>query len=330
MALRYSIPLLSLAFSVKGQAFPESGQLAFADLNKGWCYFCSDDGAPPLCNSQCESGISKLCSRDLTKGWEDVETDCQLSYFPPIYSTDKVAIPQATCESTFQSMLNMCGKDAGSDNPTYDPNYCTSSGGGGTYGWNDDGSTMTGTGRYKIVTKGTNQCGQNEAPWHLATDIIQWNDSWISPDDQVVYDTNPPDMPDFPEPPAPNPLCETVECDIFDKPYFVKKGKPNWVEKRDYMRHQVIWQGWSDDADAAAFKKALVERCHQEPYNFQAYKDGDNHVADLELSHSDVSDPCWCIADAVYDASGGIKIDRKTWCEDATTGMLSPEFEAVE
>ncbi|KAL8770169.1 MAG: hypothetical protein Q9209_004011 [Squamulea sp. 1 TL-2023] len=333
MALRYSISLLSLAFSIKVQcqlpSFEPKGELAFADLNKGWCYFCSDDGAPPLCNKQCESAISQLCTGDLEKGWTNIVGDCEVNYFPPIYSgRNRVAVPENTCTSTFTSMLQMCGKDAGDDKP-YSSQYCTSSGGGGTYGWNDDSSPMVGPGRYTITTKGTNQCGQNEASWHLATGIIDWNDTWITETDQVIYDTNPPDMPDFPEPPAPNPLCNQVTCDIFDKPYFVNKTKPNWHEKDGYTRHQVTWQGWSDDAAATQFKKSLKDRCHQEPYNWQPYMNGDNHVADFELVHDDVMDTCWCIADAIYDASGGIKIDRKTWCEEDDTRNTEPEFSPV-
>ncbi|KAL8926819.1 MAG: hypothetical protein Q9172_001635 [Xanthocarpia lactea] len=321
MTLRYAVPLLALIVSVQSAVFDNT--------NQGWCYFCSDDGAPPLCNEHCEGAIAELCAKDLRTGWTDIKRDCEISYFPPIGLG--VAPDATTCINSFQGILNKCGKDAGDDKP-YDNDYCTNSGGGGTYGWNDDGSVMTGTGRYVITTKSTNQCGQNEAPWHLATDIIQWNDSWISPDDQVIYDTNPPDLPDFPEPPPPNPLCETVECDIFDKPYFVKQGKPSWTEKEGYMRHQVRWQGWSDDPAGTEFHKALKQRCLVEDlYNWQVYTEGDDHVADFELP-AGPHDKCWCIADAIFDASGGIKVERTTWCDDdgvVGTFEAAPEFNII-
>ncbi|KAL8685975.1 MAG: hypothetical protein Q9224_005597 [Gallowayella concinna] len=329
MAWRYTLPLLSIALAHSVRAFTESGQPVFTDLNRGFCYFCSDTGAPPLCNSQCETSISRLCSGDLREPWIDTEGDCELEYRPPVYNFrgGKVAPEQQTCLNIFKSMLNMCGKDASSDATTYDPKYCTSTGGGGTYGWNDDGSTMDGTGRFKIVTKNTNQCGQTQAPWKLGGEPIQWNASWIDEGDQVVYDTHPTEMPPMPEPPAPNPLCNNVTCNIFGQPYYAVKGKPNWQEKGGYMRHQVKWQGWDEaDQSAFAFHKSLKARCMEEPYNFQAYKEGDEHVADFELAHTDNNDLCWCIADAIYDASGGITTDRMSWCDGAVTKQGAPEF----
>ncbi|KAI4231261.1 MAG: hypothetical protein L6R40_007794 [Gallowayella cf. fulva] len=336
MSFRHILPLLTflLAHIFPTLAIPESGQLAFADLNKGWCYFCSNDGAPPVCNSQCESAISRLCIGDLTKGWTSIVGGCEVDYRPPVFDPrqGRIRPTRDQCLNTYSSMLNMCGKDASSDATKHDPKYCTSSGGGGTYGWNDDGSTMTGTARYKIIPPASNQCGQREASWHLATDLVEWNPTWITEEDQVIYDQNPPPMPDFPDPPAPNPLCKTKECTIFDKPYFVEKNKPNWQETRGYMRHSVKWQGWADDDDnsAASFKKALRERCGgREPYNFQAYKSGDNRTADFELPHTETNDLCWCIADAVYDASGGIKTERREWCEGAVTKTDSLEMNPV-
>ncbi|KAI4248940.1 MAG: hypothetical protein L6R42_009145 [Xanthoria sp. 1 TBL-2021] len=58
--------------------------------------------------------------------------------------------------------------------------------------------------------------------------------------------------------------------------------------------------------------------------------DGDSHVVDVELPHSAQDDHCWCIADAIYDASGGIKMDRKTWCEQAPTAQTVPEFTPLD
>ncbi|KAI4136716.1 MAG: hypothetical protein L6R39_007649 [Caloplaca ligustica] len=255
-----------------------------------------------------------------------------IQYFPPVHpGTRPVGVAEDTCLQTFKGILNMCGKDAGDARLTYDANYCTTSGGGGTYGWNDDGSVMTGTGRYVIVTNGTDQCGQHEASWKQATSIIQWNDSWVGPDDQVVLDTNPPAaaVSAFPEPPPPNPECDTEVCDIYDHPYFARKGKANWVETRGTVRHQVLWEGFSDDVGATALLTALKSRCHVDPGNFQPYMSGDTHVADFELPSNDNNDLCFCIPDAIYDASVGITLDRLTWCEGATTKGSPEEFHPV-
>ncbi|KAI4125484.1 MAG: hypothetical protein LQ338_004210 [Usnochroma carphineum] len=328
MALRYSLSLAALVAFAFADNVP-----AFTDKNLGWCYFCSDDGAPPLCNSQCVTAINKLCAGDLSKSWTDTEQNCRIQYFPPVYGdpAHPVGISESTCTQTFTGILNMCGKDAGDSRTTFDPNYCTTSGGGGTYGWNDDGSVMTGTGRYVIVTNGTDQCGQHEASWHQATSIIQWNDSWVGPDDQVVLDTNPPAaaVSAFPEPPAPNPACDTEVCDIYDHPYFARQGKPNWVETKGTTRHQVEWEGFADDGRATALFKALRDRCHVIPGNFQPYKVGDTHVADFDLPSTERNDLCFCIPDAIYDASVGITIDRMTWCEGARTLGSPVEFHPV-
>lgn len=220
----------------------------------------------------------------------------------------------------------MCGKDAGDSRNVYDPAYCTTSGGGGTYGWNDDGSVMTGTGRYVIATNGTNQCGQHEASWHQATSIIQWNDSWVGPDDQVVLDTNPPPCDpgacEFPEPPPPNPECETEVCDIFDKPYYAHKGKPNWSENNGNTRHQIIKAGWAEDPAATELNNALTNRCHVQPYNLQAYTEDGKEKVDFEIP----SNLCQCIFDAIFDASGGLVTDHEDWCEGTPPEASSPKL----
>ncbi|KAL8724253.1 MAG: hypothetical protein Q9181_006907 [Wetmoreana brouardii] len=336
MAFKYLVPCLALALSTYADNVP-----AFADHNAGWCYFCSDDGAPALCNSQCTTAINRLCAGDLSQNWIDTEGDCQIEYSAPVWGGGNgarpIAVTQDTCTQTFNGILNMCGKDAGDARTTFDPAYCTTSGGGGQYGWNDDGTVMAGTGRYKVITKNTQQCGQHEASWHQATAVIQWNDSWVGPNDQVVLDTNPPaaQASDFPEPPAPNPLCDTVTCDIFDHPYYAKEGKnPSgqesyWHEKDGYNRYQARWQGFSNDTAATEFLKSLTDRCHTAPYNFQAYMDGEEHVADFELPASNTNSLCWCISDGVYDASGGIHVDPKTWCGDQKTKSNEIEFGTV-
>ncbi|KAL8686101.1 MAG: hypothetical protein Q9218_007349, partial [Villophora microphyllina] len=332
MALKYLTPLLALTLSARADNVP-----AFADHNAGWCYFCSDDGAPPLCNSQCQAAIRRLCAEDLSQNWIDIEGNCQLEYTAPVYSiAPAVGVPQATCEATFNGILNMCGKDAGDSRTQFDPAYCTTSGGGGQYGWNDDGTVMTGTGRYRIVANGTDQCGQNEASWHQATSVIQWNDSWVGPNDQVILDTNPPaaDISDFPEPPAPNPLCNDVVCDIFDNPYYAKKNK-TWVETKGYHRYEVRFQGFANDSSATALQKAVHDRCHTDPYNWQSWveKSNDEHICDFELPSQDQNGKDnslgWCISDAIYDASGGLRIDRDVWTEGLPTTSSLDEFGSV-
>ncbi|KAL9597632.1 MAG: hypothetical protein Q9219_005015 [cf. Caloplaca sp. 3 TL-2023] len=304
----------------------------FTGANAGFCYYCSNDGAPRLCNSQCEKAIDKLCAGDLTQGWTETEADCQLEYKPPVYgrnSNDKpVAPPADTCSQSFRGILNKCGKDASDSRTTYDPAYCTTSGGGGTYGWNDDGSVMKGTARYRIIAKASTQCGQHESPEHQATGTVPWNVTWVDENDQVVLDTSPPDAAlNFTEPEPEDPLCQTKECDIFGKPFYAEKGRASWKENNRFLRHEVRFQGWAKDEKAQAFFDALTDRCRFFPQNFQAWFDGNVHLANFELPHYMDDDLCGCIADAVYDASGGITVDRNTWCESLPN--QPPQFRVV-
>ncbi|KAI4174673.1 MAG: hypothetical protein LQ346_008206 [Caloplaca aetnensis] len=345
MAFRHYLPLTAalLVISASAELEPrlfgvgQDNAPAFNNENRGWCYFCSDDGAPPLCNTQCATAINRLCSvEELSIPLTDTEKDCTIQYFPPVYgsrSTDTpIAVDRNTCISGFTGIMNMCGKDAGDARTTFDPAYCTTSGGGGTYGWNDDGSIMTGTARYVVVTKGTDQCGQHEASWKQATSVIQWNDSWVGPYDQVVLDTNPPaaSISDFPEPPAPNPECETEVCDIYDHPYYAKQGKPNWNENEGWTRFQVLYKGFAEDPGAAALVKALVDRCKIEPKNFQKYFEDNTNKADFELPSNNRVEKCDCIPEAIYDASVGLTLDRLTWCVGQNSQAKHPEFVEVQ
>lgn len=338
MALRYSLPLVALAVSGLAANVP-----AFGNQNRGWCYFCSDDGAPPLCNKPCATAIEQLCNEDLTQPWTNAEQDCQIQFFPPALasSADKAGAvtTKDTCVSIFTGILNMCGKDAGDARATYDPGYCTTSGGGGTYGWNDDGSTMTGTGRYRIITKNTNQCGQNKASWKMATSIIQWNDLWVTKDDQVILDTNPPAaaIQDFPEPPAPNPECEKEVCDPYDHPYYARIGtdKQNWVEAPGTITHRLEFSGFAEDERATALSDALTKRCHVKPRKFTPFRREDTFVADISLPSNPKLNLCDCIPDAIYDASAGITLPSKTWCTGAAPNAkpnpgVRPTFESVD
>ncbi|KAL8762421.1 MAG: hypothetical protein Q9184_001588 [Pyrenodesmia sp. 2 TL-2023] len=343
MAFRHCLPLAALLISASAQLEPRlfgvgeaNNAPAFDGLNRGWCYFCSDDGAPPLCNQNCVNAIDRLCKQpDLKIPLTDTDGGCTIQYFPPVYgagSNDQpVAVTRNTCTSSFVGILKMCGKDAGDARTSFDPAYCTTSGGGGTYGWNDDGSIMTGSGRYVVKTKGTDQCGQHQASWKQATSVIQWNDSWVGPDDQVVLDTNPPaaSISDFPEPPAPNPECETEVCDIYDHPYYAKKGKDNWHEKEGWTRYQVLYKGFAEDAGATALVQAIKDRCKVEPYNFQKYFEDNVHKADFELPSNNRAGKCDCIPEAIYDASVGITLPRLTWCQGQNTDAGAAEFVEV-
>lgn len=184
--------LLSAASSlVQAQTTDANGVVTIPKPNgsAGWCYYCSDDNAPPLCNSQCSIAIQRLCAESLPNGnsllseaLTTTEQDCQIKYIPPSWQfttngAHKIFPTETQCIDNFNGILNDCGKDAGNATTSFDPAYCTSSGGGGTFGWNDDGSPITGSARYIVQTANTDQCGQSQASWQQATSVIQWNDS---------------------------------------------------------------------------------------------------------------------------------------------------------
>lgn len=311
------------------------------DYNQGWCYFCSDDNAPPLCNSQCLTAVERLCNHgDTTKPLSDIEGDCQIEYMPPTYASGRQGSRQpgvdpSTCLNRFTSILLSCGKDAGQPvEATVNQTYCTTSGGGGTFGWNDDGSVMDNKtyhdGRYVITTKGTDQCGQHQASWKQATSVIQWNDSWVGPNDQVILDTNPPPLTGdalaamTSAIPQPNKECETEVCDIYDHPYYAHSPVDPWQDDRkddSKRRHRIIYEGWSDDESSTALKASLTARCGFEPGNFQAYMNGTDpqHIADFDLPYKP-NDLCACIPLAIFDASVGIEMPLNSFC-----GLTVPE-----
>ena len=148
----------------------------------GWCYYCSDDNAPPLCNSQCTTAVNRLCAEDLSESLTSVEQDCEIQYVPPVWEFGRngarpIMPSESDCLESFNGILSNCGKDAGTPTSGVNASYCTSGGGGGTFGWNDDGSVVRGSGRYVVKTHGTDQCGQAQAPWQQATSVIQWDPS---------------------------------------------------------------------------------------------------------------------------------------------------------
>lgn len=349
MPSRHQAVLLTALFATTATLVNGQIQTIPAPNNDvGWCYYCSDNNAPPLCNAQCTTAINTLCnSGHLDESLQVDEKDCHIEYMPPVWNMGQngarpiVPDPQI-CVNKFNGILNSCGKDASVETPNpvnVNQSYCTTSGGGGTWGWNDDGEVMNDQdGRYIIHTTGTKQCGQSKAPWHQATSVIQWNDSWVQPGDQVVLDTNPAPVSICPSAstgaptkrdgiaaradedciptdiPAPNPECDYNDCDIFDNPYFANSTTAPWAEGgKDMMRHRIVYEGWSTDSGSTRLFNSIKDRCGQYPNNFQAYNNpdgGPQRIADFNLPTKE----CWCIPDAIYDASAGITMPRNSFC----------------
>lgn len=150
--------------------------------DQGWCYYCSDNDAPPLCNSQCTTAINRLCAEDLSESMTTTEQDCEIQYMPPSWEFKRNGArpfnpSESDCLDAFNGILSNCGKDAGQPAHGVNASYCTTSGGGGTFGWKDDGTPIKYHARYVVKTKGTDQCGQAQAPWQQATSVIQWDPS---------------------------------------------------------------------------------------------------------------------------------------------------------
>ena len=341
------LPILLFLTSriVLGQQAPQT--IPAPNYDKGWCYYCSDDDAPPLCNAQCSIAIDALCKQDLTESQIVTEQNCTLQYRPPVnpHFNQNGAIPPSPtayqCSITFNGILASCGRDAGSpESATVNASYCTSSGGGGTYGWNDDGSVMTdGLGRYIVSTTGTDQCGQAQASWHQATSVIQWNDSWIPEGATVTINTDPlppvnlvnatdasPANP-IADLPAPNPECSTEVCDIFGHPYYATTPVAPWPEGgQDSLRHRIISEGWDASAHAVRLFNSIEDRCGRVGGNFQSYTNGSQQVADFDLP----LDLCWCVKDAVFDASVGIQIPDDTSCPSSFKVSPGQEVNRIE
>ena len=328
-------------------------QIAKPNYDKGWCYYCvSEDDAPPLCNAQCAVAINSICGQDLTKAQVVTEQNCTLQYKPPVdphFNRNGATPPSPTayqCNITFNNTLASCGRDAGSPaTGTVNESYCTTSGGGGTYGWNDDGSVMAdGLGRYVVTATGTNQCGQAEALWQQATSVQPWNDAWVQEGDQVVLDTNPPPLagPECSAPattpasnqcpapltiPEPNPECDTEVCDIYGNPYYATSPVGPWPEGgKTSLRHRVAYEGWSEAPNDQRLPNSIEDRCGQLGGNYQAYKNGTQNIADFDLP----SDLCWCIPAAIFDASVGIQLPDDTFCPSGTNLKPGQEVNRIE
>lgn len=323
---------------VLAQQIPQ--QIPAPNNDVGWCYYCSDDNAPPLCNAQCSIAIDALCTLDLTESQVVTEQNCTLQYKPPVdphFGQNGATPPRPTaddCSTTFNNILASCGRDAGSaETATVNASYCTTSGGGGTYGWNDDGSVMTnGLGRYIISTTNTDQCGQAQASWHQATSVILWDDSWVPENATVTINTDPP-----PEVasvasaaaglPTLNPDCATEVCDIYQHPYYATEPCPPWKEGgHNSLRHRITFQGWSNDTGSTRLFNSIEDRCGQLPGNFQFYTDGTQSVADFDLPEN----VCWCVSDAIFDASVGIQLPNEASCPSGTNLKPGQEVNRIE
>ena len=320
--------LLALLFAATSTLVRCQQVIPAPEYHNGWCYFCSDDNAPALCNSECTVAINELCNEgDLRESLQATHKNCQVKYMPPVYpmrrqGSRSYGVPVQTCLDSFNGILNSCGKDAGTPEPepiAVNQSYCTTSGGGGTYGWNDDGSVMINKARYVVTTANTNQCGQSEASWQQATSVIQWNASWVQPGDQVVLDTNPPPLTgsaaaQMTAIPPPNPECDNEVCDIYDNPYYAHSPVAPWPEEKNMMRHRIAYEGWSEDDRSTRLFDSIYDRCGVYADNFQPYMgQGKQRIADFNLPYGR-QDLCWCIPDAVFDASVGIVMPRNAFC----------------
>ena len=310
------------------------------NYDRGWCYFCSPEEAPPLCNAQCNIAINSICQQDLTISQIVTEENCTLQYRPPVNPNFNrngavASVPsQSQCSITFNGILAECGRDAGSpESATVNASYCTASGGGGTYGWNDDGSVMTnGLGRYIVSTTNTDQCGQAKASWHLATSVMLYDESWIPENATVTINTDPPPLVGSAAAlasniPTPNPKCDTEVCDIYGDPYYATIPVPPWPEGgKDSLRHRIVFEGWSTGPDSQHLPDSIEDRCGVSGGNYQAYLNGTSNVADFDLP----TNLCWCIKDAVFDASGGIQLPDDASCPAGTTLTPGQEVNRIE
>ena len=336
----------------------------------GWCYYCSDTNAPPLCNSQCSTAINRLCGETLTEALTSTEQDCEIQFLPPTWEFRRngarpPTISESQCIDSFNGILSNCGKDAGSPVSGVNQSYCTTSGGGGTFGWNDDGTPIAGSARFIVKTTGTDQCGQWQAPWQQAPFVIEFDPSkslspcsiciilssdvvlgWIKDTDQVVLVTDPPSasasaaLASMSAMPTLNPVCDTEPCNIFGDPYYASSPQNPWQDGTSHMlRHRVLFEGWDPEAGALTFFNALHDRCQQWPYNWQVYKNGSQSVADFGLPSwqkappkpaifdtGDVTDYCWCISYALFDASVGISLPVNAFCLASTQFPSTNEF----
>ena len=150
---------------------PPNGQEGFPN-------YCSDDTSPPLCFADCETAINNICHEDLHNAMNETVNSCQVLYLPPVFpwwrNGARANVPGSTeCINNLNGILSKFGGDEASNS-----SYCTEFGGGGTWGWNDDGTPLSLKARYVITTPSIgNHCGQTKALWWQTNKVVSWDSS---------------------------------------------------------------------------------------------------------------------------------------------------------
>ncbi|KAG8528563.1 uncharacterized protein KY384_006735 [Bacidia gigantensis] len=326
------------------------------NYDTGYCYYCDAPtnpalAVPPLCVSECRPAINSLCGSsdspvDLSVSHNATNKNCQVLYKPAVYEVLRdgahAKIPSSDeCKATYEQILSTCVSTNGAKPHQgalgeADEQFCTKAGGGGTFGWKDDGWVMEDTARYIISSTSTAHCGQTKAFWHDENlKLVTFPNFGIKAGEQIAFGSpNPPSPPPAvpqvnPEDVKPNQECggnTGTQCTFFNKPYYAMKGKDPWKEGgKDDMRHQIVYNGFSDEDDASQSSKmfnSLYDRCGKYPGNFQGYLDGSHRVIDFDL-YSPGKDMCRCIEDAIFDASGGLVVPEKEFCSSSTHGNVA-------
>ena len=128
-----------------------------------------------------------------------------------------------------------------------------------------------------------------------------------------------------------NPTCTNATCDIFSKPVYAISGGV-WTEKGSPGdRHRIQFEG----IQGPLLRQTLNDRCGQQNINnLQLYNDGVLGVIDLNLrdrlayaGEPGTRSPCPCIADAVFEASGGAVVSSvNLWCDSTIVFRETAEF----
>ncbi|MCJ1482562.1 hypothetical protein MMC06_002728 [Schaereria dolodes] len=224
---------------------------------------------------------------------------------------NSASVADSTCLAAYESIATSCGRNA---TGTFDPNFCTESGGGGTMGWNNDGTVISGSPRYIMKTLNSDECSQFQSYENLATSTIQWNNSWVPLDAQIILDTtsDPVPVPALPE--LQTQGCTDDVCYNGNPAYFaVCEGQPS-RQNPHTMRHRVVFNGWTSTSGEELLS-ALRLRCDQDILDWQAWNNGTAWLAEFGLYSDDKGSSCDCIPPAIFDASVGINVNPAGCCE---------------
>ncbi|MCJ1227629.1 hypothetical protein MMC12_004285 [Toensbergia leucococca] len=243
--------------------------------------------------------------------------------FPAPYHS--ASVDAATCTTNFRNLITQCGKET-EITGAFDPNYCSQDGGGGTMGWNDDGSVIANSARYVMKTVGLDSCGQHQATWTPSTPEIEWKDSWVPPNSPMTLDTNEQCGVIPPAPVIQTQGCINGVCYVGDPAYYaVCEGQPTKQAVRT-MRHRVVFNGWTTTSGQELLS-ALRLRCHQDVLNWQAWNNGTAWLAEFGIYGDDRGSSCGCIPEAVFDASVGLEVSPASCCESII--VPAPLFQVV-